>query len=287
MQPSTQWDALDAAYRARLQQTDTSRRWLLTQTLAMAPSRRTLLSSLAREDGVRLVDVGCGFGAHALEWATLRSVTATGVDLDPEVLSIASDVATEVSSRGGLAPGSTASFARGNIYDLPMTSGATDVAVVQFVFQHLTDPAAAAAELARVMRPGGLACVIDADDGLSISEPPASDAYTRLAAALHGAQAAGGGDRHIGRKLAGILDESGFEPLTVLVIPQAAYVRPAPGDPGRQLVAERFRVGRESIIDSGQMTEDEFDSTLAAYVGERTGAVCEIEGYLAVIAQRR
>jgi SAM-dependent methyltransferase len=287
MQSTPTWDALDTAYRARLERTDSSRRWLLTQTLAMAPSRRTLLGSLAREHGVRLIDVGCGFGASLLEWATLRSVSATGVDLDPAALSIASEVACEVGDRGGLAPGSTAAFARGDIYDLPITSGHADVSIVQFVFQHLSNPATAAEELARVLRPGGLACVIDADDGLSISEPPASDAYMRLAAALNAAQAADGGDRRIGRKLAGILDRAGFDPLTVLVIPQGAYFRPVPGDPGRQLVAERFRVGRQAIIDSGQMTADEFDSTLAAFVGESPGAVCEIEGYLAVIARRR
>ena len=91
----------------------------------------------------------------------------------------------------------------------------------RFPFQHLSSPAAVAADVARLLGPGGTACVVGIDDGLSLSEPPPSLAFQRLAADLKASQAAAGGDRHIGRQLPALLDE-GLTPTAVIVLPQAA-----------------------------------------------------------------
>ena len=199
---------------------------------------------------------------------------------------MAREAADALGRRGALPAGSSVRFEAGSAYDLPLPDGSMDVVFCRFVFQHLDDPASAAAEIFRVLRPGGLACVVDVDDGLSVSEPPPSAAFTRLAAALRAAQGGYGGDRHIGRRLAGLLDFHGLTPGAVLVLPQAAYHRPGPGDPARQLLLERLLAARPGIVGGGHMPPGEFDADLAEVASEDLGPTCEIEAHVAVVATR-
>lgn len=280
------WSLIDAVYGELLQAAPPDRKWLLTQTLVSAPSRRALEQSLTISAGSRIADVGCGFGAASLELAALRAATVVGLDIDDEVLDVARAALAAATDRGVLAAGSTVEFRTGDAYQLPLADASIDVAFSRFVFQHLDDPGVAAAELFRVLRPGGMACVVDVDDGLSISEPAASAAYTRLAAALRIAQSGYGGDRHIGRRLPSLLDFHGLTPGPVLVLPQAAYYRPSPTDPARQLLIERLRSARARIVEGGHMAADRFDADLDELAGEDPGPTCEIEAHLAVLAVR-
>ena len=278
------WPIIDSVYAEMLSSAPPDRRWLLAQTLATAQSRRALQQSLAISPGSRVLDVGCGFGASSLELAALRPLSVVGVDIDTSVLDVASAALAEVSARQALDPGSKVSFQAGDAYELPFDDGSQDVVFSRFVFQHLDSPGVGASELERVLRPGGLACVVDVDDGLSISEPPPSGAYLRLAGALRAAQSGVGGDRHIGRRLAGLLDFHGLAPTAVLVLPQAAYHTPAPGDPARQLLIERLNLARDSILAGGHMTGEDFEADLQEISTELPGPTCEIEAHLAVVA---
>ena len=280
------WSGIDAAYTHLLAAAPPDRRWLLVQTLATGASRRALQGSLPVPAGGRVRDIGCGYGASSLELAALRPVTVIGLDRDREVLEVARAAAATASARHALAAGSAVGFLAADAYELPVPDASVDVVFSRFVFQHLAEPGTAAAEILRVLRPGGLACVVDVDDGLSISEPPPSPAFTRLAAALRAAQTGYGGDRHIGRRLAGLLDFHGLTPGPVLVLPQAGYHRPAPGDPARQLLLERLRSAQASIVGGGHMSPAGFESDMADLAAEDPGPTCEIEGHVAVIAQK-
>lgn len=284
--PGDPWSQIDAVYRELLDAAPADRRWLLIQTLVTGPSRRALQGSLPIAAGSRIVDVGCGYGASSLELAALRPATVVGVDTDNEVLAVARSASEKVAGRAVLPAGSSVTFEAGDAYDLPFTDRSVDAVFSRFVFQHLADPGAAAAEIFRVLRPGGVACVVDVDDGLSISEPPPSAAFTRLAAALRAAQEGYGGDRLIGRRLAGLLDFHGLTPGAVLVLPQAGYHHPAPDDPARKLLLERLEAARARIVDGGHMTAAEFESDLGEVAREQPGPTCEIEGHIAVVATR-
>jgi ArsR family transcriptional regulator len=50
---------------------------------------------------------------------------------------------------------------QGDMYRLPVTDGSFDIAVMQMVLHYAPDPAAALAEAARVLQPGGRLIVID------------------------------------------------------------------------------------------------------------------------------
>jgi SAM-dependent methyltransferase len=277
---SITWSEIDSTYSSHVRHAGPDRKWLLVQTLATAGSRRALLSSLQLPTGTRVLDIGCGFGASTLELATLGADLVVGVDLDRPPLETGRDVAR------ALGLGGTAEFVEADAYRLPFPGRSVDAVFCRFVFQHLADPGAAAEEIRRVLRTGGLACVVDVDDGMSISEPPPSPTYERLAGALRASQGSAGGDRHIGRHLAGILDRCGLSPRNVLVLPQAAYRAGRPTDPERALLLDRLKAARAGIVERGITTEAEFDADLAELAGEDTPPTCEVEAHLAVVATR-
>ncbi len=282
------FDAVDRAYAAELQrEPDRRTRWLLQQTAATGPSRRALIGSLGVAAGARVLDVGTGFGCVPLELAAIAAVTAVGVDVDVDVLGAATRIAESAAASGGLVPGSSVRFHAADVLALPFAAASFDVATVRFVYEHIADRDLATDELARVLRPGGLACVVDVDDGLSISDPEPSAAFARVANAFRAAQAARGGDRYVGRTLARLLDAGGFDVTAVLVLPQAAYGPSLPSDPDRALLLERLRLARADMVATGLLDDSELDADLADLAAEVVHGQCQVEAHLAVVGRRR
>jgi SAM-dependent methyltransferase len=288
LQATSKWQALDTVLAERLHGGHADpERWLLAQTIATATQRRALLEMLDIGDGWNTLDIGTGYGPLAMEIATVARVAAIGIDVDRDVLAAAQEIQTAVAERQGFVAGSRISFDYGNAYALPTDDHGIDLATARFVFQHLDDPASAMAELARVVHRSGLVCVIDVDDGLSVSYPPPSSAYERLAHALTARQDRHGGDRGVGRRLPGLLDQAGFDVVSVLVMPQAAYGSSLPTDLSRALLVERFTLLRSDLIADGGISADEFDHCLGQFAAETTHGICSIESHLAVIGRRR
>jgi SAM-dependent methyltransferase len=221
-----------------------------------------------------------------MELAAMVPVDAVGIDVDESILHSAEALRVDVTTRGGLLPGSRVSFATGDAYALDQPDGCIDLATARFVFQHLRDHGAAASELARVVRPGGMACLIDVDDGLSVTYPEPSDSYVRLTEALTALQERHGGGRHVARRLPALLDHAGFEVLAVLVVPQATYGSSQPDDLNRKLLVERFLAARGALVDEF-LSADEFDDCLGRFAVEVTTGECAVEAHLAVIGRRR
>src|SRR5947208_7622122 len=92
--------------------------------------------------GSRVLDVACGPGLVALALAEAAG-HVTGLDLTPAML----DKARQLQRRSGLA---NLSWDLGRADALPYPDGAFDAVVTRFSFHHLTDPAKALAEMARV-----------------------------------------------------------------------------------------------------------------------------------------
>lgn len=109
------------------------------------------LEQLEREWGGRLaaarvVDLGCGGGLLALPLAE-RGARVVGVDLSEGSLRAARSEAR----RRGIA----ASFLRADLRRVPLRSGSADLVLLSDVLEHVTDPASAVSEAARLLRPGG------------------------------------------------------------------------------------------------------------------------------------
>jgi SAM-dependent methyltransferase len=118
---------------AGIRQTDSFYAWLVG---LMQPAR-----------GTRLLDISCGEGSLG-RLAASRGIQAVGLDLSEAALRVA---AGEDRQQW---------FVAGDAQRLPFASGRFDYVSNIGSLEHYLDPELGASEMARVLRPGGLACVL-------------------------------------------------------------------------------------------------------------------------------
>ena len=123
---------------------------------------RRLASALGLRPGWRVVDVASGPGTTARLLAAEYAVTVDGVELGDSAVERARSAAAEA----GLS--SRARFHRGDAERLPLADAIAEAVVCECAFCTFPDKAVAAAEFARVLRPGGRAGITDVtvEDGL-------------------------------------------------------------------------------------------------------------------------
>ena len=110
---------------------------------------------LGLRPGDRLLDLGCGGGRHAFE-AARRGATVVALDVD---LAELKDVRQLFTALAVEAPAPLGTVVGGDALHLPFPDGAFDRVIAAEVLEHIPDDGAAAAELARVLRPGGTMAV--------------------------------------------------------------------------------------------------------------------------------
>jgi ubiquinone/menaquinone biosynthesis C-methylase UbiE len=111
--------------------------------------------------GMDVLDVGCGVGSIALDLApALAPGRVVGIDADSEQIETARRSAAE---RGI----ENIEFVTSSVYELPFAEATFDVVYANAVLMYVRDQVRALAEMRRVLRPAGLAAVIDDDLGRS------------------------------------------------------------------------------------------------------------------------
>jgi SAM-dependent methyltransferase len=111
---------------------------------------------LGLRDGDRLLDVGCGTGRHVIN-ACRRRCVVVGVDRDPWELQALKFLGFCLGMEGKLL--ARAGVAQGDALRLPFADACFDRLICTEVFEHVPDDALLLAELARVLRPGGVIAV--------------------------------------------------------------------------------------------------------------------------------
>lgn len=172
-------------------------------------STRTLESHAAfllplLDRGLEVLDAGCGSGSitQGIAQAVMPG-RVTGVDRD----------ASQITRAGRLAEGlelMNARFVTAGVYDLPFERDSFDLVFSHALFERLSDPAAALAELRRVLRPGAQIALCSLDwDGFRMDKPThealAAIASYRTLLEANGVNTTAGG------QLASWLEDGGFK----------------------------------------------------------------------------
>lgn len=163
--------------------------------------------------GMQVLDLGCGpgFTSGELAKAVGPAGQVTGVDASPELIAAARQ-AQAAENAGHLA------FVPGDVCALDLPPDRFDFAYARFVFQHLRDPHLALRNVLRVLKPGGILCVLDIDDSWT-SFAPASAAFGKFVRRAGAVQRRLGGNRLIGSQLHGLLCAAGCRQVSVRVHP--------------------------------------------------------------------
>ena len=125
------------------------------RTPDMSRQRYATLQRLNLKSGERVIDVGCGPGFLCETMAEAVSPTGrvVGIDISKDLI----DFATRQKSSDRI------DYRVGNATALPVETAQFDVAVSTQVIEYIADADVALREIARVLRPGGRAFIVDTD----------------------------------------------------------------------------------------------------------------------------
>lgn len=291
------WVPVDSAYQQLLidERARDAFPWLLLQTLATGVLRRALYTAVgALQPGKRVLDVGTGFAPVATEIAGAFGCRVVGLDTDRPQLARAAATIDHLGGAGWLRPSpggpggaATVSLAAGSAGELPFADGTFDAVFARFLLQHVPGPDDAVAEMARVAKPGGVICIVDVDDGLCVSYPEPPEPVRRLQEAYQRAQQGRGGDRNIGRRVAGMLDATGVAVDRVLALPQAAYGMTSPSDLGQRLLHSRLSAVAGELVERGFLDAGAVHEGLEVLATQAMPATTVVDVHLAVVGHRR
>lgn len=128
---------------------------------AVAQKRRWM-ELLEVRPGERLLDLGCGAGADALALAERAGPSGTVVGIDASLTMLTAAHTRAAPTRAPLR------FVAADANNLPLRAGSVDRCWSDRVFQHLSNPPRALAELVRVTRPGGRIVIGGPDFGTQV-----------------------------------------------------------------------------------------------------------------------
>jgi ubiquinone/menaquinone biosynthesis C-methylase UbiE len=176
------------------------------------PAKECSYAAMRLQPGQRALDVGCGPATNTLALARLVGPQGQVTGVDRDAVKIAK--AEERARAAGL--DAQVAHRLGEAAQLPFEADSFDASRSERLFQHLSQPEQALAEMVRVTKPGGRVVVLDTDWGSLSIDSPLVDTERRLVRAhtLYNQQ-----NSYSGRQLYGIFKRHGLEEIEVEMIP--------------------------------------------------------------------
>ena len=241
------------------------------QQPAVRRLRDWAFEALAPQPGESVVDVGAGTGTELRRLAQAVAPNGRAVGVEPNA------GLREEAAKRAAQMGSAATFVDGDAADLPFADGAVHVLRCERVFQHLTDPQAAAHEFARVLAPDGRVAVLDSDWGTVISHPGDPDLVRRYTEANQRRMPNPFSARHLPAQLrtAGLVVDHDIGSAALIMPPRALL--------GSGVVHRNA----DAAVEEGVLTREEADELLAdAMAAARNGTAFFSVTMYAVIARK-
>lgn len=168
-------------------------------------SERDLLKRFGLQDGMHVLDCGCGPGRllELLE-AEFNGLSLTGLEIDPILVDVCrrrfeSDDRTRVRVQHGSAE------------EHGLEIGQYDFITMRLVLEHIPDPLAALRSLATLLKPNGRLVVISNDFAFHLRSWPNVPELDPLYEAYCASRERDGGDPCLGRRLPVLLSQAGLE----------------------------------------------------------------------------
>jgi SAM-dependent methyltransferase len=114
-----------------------------------------LFAPLGLRPGMRWLDIGSGLGGPARHLAAAYGCIVSGIDLTPEYVEVAGDLARRVGLQGQV------DFRQGSALALPFPEGSFEGASLLHVGMNIPDKPALCAEVRRMLRPEGIFAIYD------------------------------------------------------------------------------------------------------------------------------
>jgi len=229
------------------------------------------LAALCPQPGERVLEVGAGLGQFARATAAATGERVVAVERSPEQLGRAKQLAAEAHDTAPV------EWREGDALALPLADaewGTFDVAHARFLLEHVRDPQAVVAAMARAVKPGGRVVIEDDDHGMfrPWPEPPhvmnVWRAYVRTYDRL-------GNDPLVGRRLVQLLAGAGLSPRRIELLPFGACSGQPAFVPLVHNLIHIFEGAREAILATGGASVEEYDgaqAALAEFARRRDGA---------------
>ncbi len=167
------------------------------------------LTSLGLRDGMSVLEVASGPG-FVTEWLSrlVPNGSITCLEIDPVLVKYAGD-----NLKNKLPCG--CEFVEGSVMKMDFPDNSFDFAYSRLLFEHLEEPVAAAAEIRRVLRPGGKLVITDGDFAINLLTDPFVPEGQAMRDKMMKVKGSQGGNAMIGRRLWKILKGAGFRNLGI------------------------------------------------------------------------